>query len=88
MQLLANYWRLYCRSRQIYRFEDCSRRVTLAVARKLNDFVKFPQAQQEKDEIKEGFYELGGFPCVLDVLTVFSLFYARRHGENQVFFYL
>ena len=31
------------------------RRVTLAIARKLNDFVKFPQAQQEKDEIKEGF---------------------------------
>ena len=50
------------------------RRVTLAIARKLNDFVKFPQAQQEKDEIKEGFYELGCFPCVLDVLTVFSLF--------------
>lgn len=41
------------------------RRVTLAISRKLDDFVKFPQTLQEKDEIKQGFYDLGGFPCVI-----------------------
>ena len=41
------------------------RRVTLAIARKLDDFVKFPRTQQEKDVIKQGFYDLGGFPCVI-----------------------
>ena len=41
------------------------RRVTLAIARKLDDFVKFPQSRQEKDKIKQGFYDLAGFPCVI-----------------------
>ncbi|CAB4011721.1 Hypothetical predicted protein, partial [Paramuricea clavata] len=41
------------------------RRVTLAIARKLDDFVKFPGTQHEKALIKQGFYDLGGFPCVI-----------------------
>ena len=41
------------------------RRVTLAIARKLDDFVKFPESRQEKDEIKQVFYDRGGFPCVI-----------------------
>ncbi|CAB4000377.1 nuclease HARBI1 [Paramuricea clavata] len=35
-------------------------RVTLAIARKLDDFVKFPGTQHEKALIKQGFYDLGG----------------------------
>ncbi|XP_028412204.1 putative nuclease HARBI1 [Dendronephthya gigantea] len=41
------------------------RRVTLLIAAKLDNYVKFPQTQQEKDIIKQGFYDLGGFPCVV-----------------------
>lgn len=41
------------------------RRVCIALARKLDQFVKFPETREEKDEIKRGFYELAGFPCVL-----------------------
>ncbi|XP_028411674.1 putative nuclease HARBI1 [Dendronephthya gigantea] len=41
------------------------RRVCIALARKLDQFVKFPGTREEKDEIKRGFYELAGFPCVV-----------------------
>lgn len=41
------------------------RRVTLAIARKLDAFVKFPATPQEKALIKQDFYDLGGFPCVI-----------------------
>ena len=41
------------------------RRVTMAIARRLDEFVKFPQTREEKDEIKQGFYDIGGFPCVI-----------------------
>ena len=41
------------------------RRVCLALSRKLDQFVKFPDTQQAKDEIKQGFYEHAGFPCII-----------------------
>ena len=41
------------------------RRVTLAIAAKLGDFVKLPQTRQEKAVIKQDFYDIGGFPCVI-----------------------
>ena len=41
------------------------RRVTLAIAGKLGDFVKFPQTREEKAVIKQGFYDIGGLPCVI-----------------------
>ena len=38
------------------------RRVTLALASKVNDFVKFPTTLNEGDEIKNGLFRVGGFP--------------------------
>ena len=41
------------------------RRVCVALARKLNQFVKFPETREVKNEVKRGFYALAGFPCVI-----------------------
>ena len=41
------------------------RGVCLALSRKLDRFVAFPQTRETKDELKQGFYELAGFPCVI-----------------------
>ena len=41
------------------------RRVCLALARKLNQFVKFPESREVKNRVKQGFYEHAGFPCVI-----------------------
>lgn len=41
------------------------RRVTLALASKVNYFVKFPTAPNERDEIKHGLFRVGGFPSAL-----------------------
>ena len=41
------------------------RRVCLAPARKFDQFAKFPKIRQAKDEIKQGFYEHAGFPCII-----------------------
>jgi hypothetical protein len=41
------------------------RRVCLALARKLDRFVKFPETREAKDIIKQGFYEHAGFPCII-----------------------
>ena len=41
------------------------RRVCLALSRKIDQFVKFPDTRQAKDEIKQGFYEHAGFPCII-----------------------
>ena len=38
------------------------RRVTLALASKVNDFVKIPTTANERDEIKHGLFRVGGFP--------------------------
>ena len=38
------------------------RRVTLALASKVNDFDKFPTTPNERDEIKHGLFRVGGFP--------------------------
>ena len=40
------------------------RRVTVALSRKMNHFIKFPQSQ-DRDIIKQGFYEIANFPCVI-----------------------
>ena len=41
------------------------RRVTVALSRKMNQFIKFPQSQEERDTVKQGFYEIANFPCVI-----------------------
>ena len=41
------------------------RRVTQCLAAKVNDFVKFPSTTNERDEVKRGFFRIGGFPCVI-----------------------
>ena len=40
-------------------------RVTLALASKVNDFVKFPTTGNERDEIKHGLFHVGGFPSAI-----------------------
>ena len=63
MQFLASCWNAIARAENST-VSRIVRQVTSAIARKRYDFVKFPQSRQEKDEIKQGFYDLGGFPCV------------------------
>ena len=41
------------------------RRVTVAIVQRIDEFVKFPQTREEKDEIKQGFYDIAGFHCVI-----------------------
>ena len=39
------------------------RRVTLALAAKAVDFIKFPSSRAISDEIKQGLFHIGEFPC-------------------------
>ena len=41
------------------------RRVTQALSAKVGDFVKFPSTRAERDEIKQGLFRVGGFPCAI-----------------------
>jgi len=41
------------------------RRVTLALASKVNNFVKFPTTPNERDEIKHGLFRVGSFSSVI-----------------------
>ena len=41
------------------------RRVTQALAAKLGDFIRFPSTRAERDEIKQGLFRVGGFPCAI-----------------------
>ena len=38
------------------------RRVTVALSREMNQFIKFPQSQEDREIIKQGFYEIANFP--------------------------
>ena len=40
-------------------------RVTQALAAKLGDFIRFPSTRAERDEIKQGLFRVGGFPCAI-----------------------
>ena len=44
------------------------RRVTVALSRKLDEFVKFPASQEERDVIKQGLYEIANFPCAIGII--------------------
>lgn len=37
--------------------------VTLILSSKVNDFMKFPEAANQRDELKHGLFRVGGFPC-------------------------
>ena len=41
------------------------RRVTQALSAKVGYFVKFPSMRAERDEIKQGLFHVGGFPCAI-----------------------
>ena len=41
------------------------RRVTQGLTAKVNDFIKFPATRAERDEIKQGMFKVGGFPCTI-----------------------
>ena len=41
------------------------RRVTQALSANVGDFVKFPSTRAERDEIKQGLFRVGGFPCAI-----------------------
>ena len=44
------------------------RRVTQVLAAKVNDFIKFPATRAERDEIKQGMFKVGGFPCMISCI--------------------
>lgn len=44
------------------------RRVTVALSRRLDEFVKFPQTQEERDSIKQDLYETASFPCAIGII--------------------
>ena len=41
------------------------RRVTLTLSRKVDQFIRFPRTQQERDAAKQGFYDIANFPCTI-----------------------
>ena len=41
------------------------RRVTLALAQRVDQFIRFPQTQEERDVAKQGFYNIANFPCAI-----------------------
>ena len=41
------------------------RRVTLALVGKMNEFIKFPHTAEERNEVKQGLYEIAGFPSAI-----------------------
>ena len=41
------------------------RRVTLALSRSVDQFIRFPQTQEERDNAKQGFYNIANFPCAI-----------------------
>ena len=41
------------------------RQVTVALCRKMNQFIRFPRTQHERDAAKQGFYEIANFPCAI-----------------------
>ncbi|XP_028417869.1 putative nuclease HARBI1 [Dendronephthya gigantea] len=41
------------------------RRVTVALSRRIDQFIRFPNSQEERDATKQGFYEIANFPCVI-----------------------
>ena len=41
------------------------RRVTLALSRRVDQFIRFPQTQEERDNAKQGFYNIANFPCAI-----------------------
>ena len=44
------------------------RRVTVALASKLDEFVRFPHTQEQLDVIKNGLYEIANFPCAIGLI--------------------
>jgi hypothetical protein len=44
------------------------RRVTVALSQRIDQFIKFPESQEERDVIKAGLYELANFPCTIGVI--------------------
>ena len=53
------------------------RRVTLALASKVNDFVKFPTTPNERHEIKRGLFRVGGFSRAFISNLKFNLIYFK-----------
>ena len=43
------------------------RRVTVGLSRKIDQCVKFPDTQEERDAIKQSLYEIANFPCAIDL---------------------
>ena len=41
------------------------RRVTLALSRRVDQFIRFHQTQEERDNVKQGFYNIANFPCAI-----------------------
>jgi hypothetical protein len=44
------------------------RRITVALSQKLDQFVKFPDTQEERDSIKQGLYEFENCLCAIGVI--------------------
>ena len=44
------------------------RRVTVALSRRINQFIKFPETQEERDVIKQGLYDIANFPCAIGIV--------------------
>ena len=40
-------------------------RVTVALSRRIDQFIKFPQTLEDRDAAKLGFYEIANFPCII-----------------------
>ena len=62
------------------------RRVTQALAAKVNDFIKFPATRAERNEIKQGMFQVGGFPCTIGCIdgTHVGIKSRLRHRTSRI----
>ena len=56
--------------------------VSQALTGKLSDFVTFPSTRAERDEIKQGLFRIGGFPCAIGCIDGTHIRITAPH-ENE-----
>ena len=61
------------------------RRVSQALTAKLGDFITFPSTRVERDEIKQGLFRVGGFPCATRCIDGTHIKIEAPH-ENEPYF--
>ena len=57
------------------------RRVTVALSRRIDEFIKFPESQEERDAVKQGLYEIANFPCAIGIIDASHIRIIAQYRE-------